>query len=95
MRAGRDDRSRDSLIYVLPFLAAIALLSGTSNAHAHASHGTNAAWRACDGHKLDQECRYENEAHDVLEGTCRLISDALICVRNKPIKRHKATSDPI
>lgn len=62
-----------------------------SSALAHAGHGSPLAWEACDTRTLGELCSYESAAHDTFRGTCRSMSDALVCVRNRPIERAGAT----
>ncbi len=47
-------------------------------------------WSACDGLTLGAPCSFENATHDTYRGSCRSISEALVCVRNQPIERAAA-----
>ena len=59
--------------------------------NAHEGHADEAPWRACDEKVTADPCAYENDAGDIYRGTCRMMSDHLICVRNQPIeKNHNA-----
>jgi hypothetical protein len=72
---------------LLAWLAPVSV----SAALAHAGHGLPVAWEACGTRTLGASCSYENEAHDTFRGTCRSMSDAFVCVRNRPIEHAGAT----
>lgn len=72
------------ILATLPAFALTCLL--TPVAGAHDSHTDDAMFRACDGKQLGTECSFENAHHDVFRGSCRSMSDTLVCVRNRPIE---------
>lgn len=65
---------------------AAATLGGAARADAHGGHHNPVAWRACDAHPLGAQCSFLDGAHARHRGTCRSISGALLCVRNRPIE---------
>jgi hypothetical protein len=68
--------------------AALALALGLAPAAlAHEGHLTNVAWEACEGAALGAECVFEDGAQQLYRGSCRSMSGALMCVRNKPLER--------
>ena len=54
---------------------------------AHDGHVNDAPWRACDDLRVDDPCAFENATRYVYRGTCRSMSDELMCVRNQPIEK--------
>ena len=72
---------------------AAAALAPIGAASAHADHVHAAAWTACEAATLADACEYADHHENVHRGSCRLVSDALLCVRNRPIERPGATSD--
>lgn len=60
---------------------------------AHEGHLNEAPWAACDNRDIGDACAYENAAEDVYRGTCRSMSEHLICVRNQPIERSAPQQD--
>ncbi len=51
---------------------------------AHGGHASELPWSACADASLGDTCSWD--AHDVrYRGTCRRVSDALLCVRNQPL----------
>ena len=72
-------------------LTAVVFVLGlglTPSASAHDSGDGNAfMWRACDGRQLDDACAFQNAEHDLYRGSCQLMSNVLVCVRNQPIER--------
>jgi hypothetical protein len=66
---------------------ALALLAicAADAARAHQGHTDTAPWAACEAAALSAACEWEDAAHGVHIGTCREVSGALLCVRNKPI----------
>ncbi len=77
-------------------IAAAALLAAVAPggaAFGHADHVDNAAWTACEAAALADACEYTDHDDDLYRGSCRLVSDALLCVRNRPIERSGTTSD--
>ncbi len=61
---------------------------------AHDGHGQLPMWQACERATVGESCRFENAAHDRYFGSCRLISDDLVCVRNRPIERASTLPQP-
>lgn len=62
-------------------------------AAAHAGHGPTLAWEVCAGSALGDTCSWRNDRHDLYRGSCRSMSDALVCVRNQPIVRADQAAD--
>lgn len=67
----------------------------TTFVYAHDGHLSDKPWAACDDSELGDQCSYTSEVGDGYHGTCRAVSEHLICVRNKPIVKavqqsHKA-----
>ncbi|MEP2651846.1 MAG: hypothetical protein ABJH06_07600 [Paraglaciecola sp.] len=54
-------------------------------AKAHNGHGDELPWQACTLAQKGDLCEYTNRHNDLYQGSCRVFSDALMCVRNKPI----------
>lgn len=67
--------------------AALLLVLGLCHsAQAHEGGlGNEVMWKACNAHRVNDRCAFENPHHDVYRGTCQSISRALVCVRNQPI----------
>ncbi|WP_197279069.1 MULTISPECIES: hypothetical protein [Pseudoalteromonas] len=70
------------LVTVL-FSSTIALFY-TASSLAHAAHGTNQPWHACEEKKLNQSCQYEL-VNKLYIGSCQAANKVLMCVRNQPI----------
>ncbi|MEM9454295.1 MAG: hypothetical protein AAGF11_08960 [Myxococcota bacterium] len=52
----------------------------------HRGHSNPAPWDACVEHTLGESCQW-NDAHGAAyRGTCRSMSEHLLCVRNQPIE---------
>lgn len=64
-----------------------------ATASAHAGHVDPAPWAACEHEDLGASCAWEDSARSLYRGTCRSMSDALVCVRNQPIVRAEARAD--
>jgi len=73
------------------FGALLAVISVAT--YGHDGHLNDAPWRACDDQQIGDPCAYENAAKDVYRGTCRSMSDALMCVRNQPIEKSEPPAD--
>lgn len=43
---------------------------------------------ACEAATLADACEYTDHDENVFRGSCRSMSDTLLCVRNRPIERH-------
>lgn len=67
------------LLAVLPF--------GTLSAHSGAAN--NAAWDACDNKPRSTACEYTGFHGEQYRGTCQLIAEHMMCVRNQPIEKPK------
>jgi hypothetical protein len=63
---------------------AVALLAMA--AAAHEGHFTTLPWDVCASSSLGQTCEFE-EGGAISRGSCRSMSGALVCVRNKPLER--------
>jgi hypothetical protein len=70
-----------------PWLLFAACWTLSGAAWAHQGHLSDVAWRACDGESLGAACDFEDSSHAIYRGTCRSMSDDLVCVRNRPIER--------
>jgi hypothetical protein len=66
----------------------LLLVGSAGLARAHAGHFSGAPWHACDGLTRGSPCTYEDETTRS-RGTCQSISDALLCVRNRPVEQVK------
>lgn len=69
----------------------IALLTLSHSVWPHTADVNQVAWQACESKPVSQQCEFKNADHDVYRGTCQLMSDAMMCVRNQPIERHTET----
>lgn len=72
------------ILNLLMIMTLVMFLS-ISLANAHDSHSHQAPWQACADKQKSQDCSYKNGAGDLFKGSCQLFSEALLCVRNKPI----------
>lgn len=68
-------------------LAAVAF---SQTLMAHTADVNKVAWQACDAKAASEPCSFENAANDVYRGTCQLMSDSMMCVRNQPIEKSTA-----
>jgi hypothetical protein len=66
-------------------LACAAVLLAPRPVEAHAGHSSRAPWDACAGRSSGEACAWEDAAHLRFVGTCRRFSDALLCVRQRPV----------
>lgn len=64
----------------------------SSSLSAHSADTNKVAWQACDTKVVSENCSFENANSDVYRGTCQLMSDSLMCVRNRPIEKSAAAS---
>ncbi|MGB5247169.1 MAG: hypothetical protein WBM54_04945 [Woeseia sp.] len=71
--------------------AILAVISAA--AFAHDGHLNDAPWSACEDQQIGDACTFENSAKDIYRGTCRAMSDALMCVRNQPIEKSESYAD--
>ena len=69
--------------------ALIAAVAPGGAAFGHADHVDGAAWTA----SLADACEFTDHDDDVYRGSCRLVSGALLCVRNRPIETGATASD--
>jgi len=67
--------------------AALIAVLAPGGAFGHQGHVGNVAWTACETATLADACEYTDHEHSLYRGYCRLVSDALLCVRNRPIER--------
>jgi hypothetical protein len=75
------------------FLVVLLLATLTSTAAAHEGGiGNEVMWRACDSKQVNDQCSFQNHAHDIFRGSCQTMVDNMVCVRNQPIE-HAATAD--
>lgn len=68
-------------------VAALLLIAAAGIASGHADHVDGAAWTACESAALADACEYADHHDAIYRGSCRLMSDTLLCVRNEPIER--------
>ncbi|ASJ73021.1 hypothetical protein IMCC3135_14680 [Granulosicoccus antarcticus IMCC3135] len=52
---------------------------------AHSSIINNKAWEVCEKQVRSDSCEYTDNHEDIYRGTCQLMSEKLLCVRNQPI----------
>lgn len=73
----------------------LAVLLPSVVAHAHRGMHNVGANKACAQQELGDDCSWTDAEHSRYIGTCRQVSEALLCVRNQPIQRlsASATSD--
>ena len=72
---------------VLGGLAAAVVLLAPVSALAHDGSVHAEPWEVCAEATLGDDCTWSNAQHDIYRGTCRSMSDRLLCVRNQPIQR--------
>jgi hypothetical protein len=60
----------------------------SSVASAHEGHFRSIAWDACATSTLGQTCSFDDGVN-VSRGTCRSMSDALVCVRSRPLEQKR------
>lgn len=70
----------------LAVLVGVGALVGPTVAQAHSGHTMQEPWHVCESSTLGDGCEWTNDAGDLYRGTCRQVSNSLLCVRNKPIK---------
>ncbi len=75
---------------VLGLVFGTGALLGPAVAAAHSGHTMQEPWQVCEDATLSDACAWTNDAGDLYVGTCREVSDTLLCVRNKPIVKHGA-----
>ena len=54
-------------------------------AFAHSSIINNKAWQVCENQAKSDACEYTDNHEDIYRGSCQLMSEKLLCVRNQPI----------
>ncbi len=54
-------------------------------ASAHSSVTNNKAWQVCENQAKSDACEYTDNHENIYRGTCQLMSEKLLCVRNHPI----------
>ncbi len=67
-------------------LVFIALIAFPLLSTAHDGHHTKPAWDACKEKVKHDTCSYIMQENKLYAGTCLVISDDLMCIRNQPIK---------
>ena len=67
-------------------LGAACLLAGTSRALAHSGHSQREPWDVCKPLTLGEACSWERADHMIASGTCRRVGEALMCVRQHPLR---------
>ena len=65
-------------------IALIALLCSATG-RAHSGGGNRLQWEVCASSELGERCEWTDARGSLYRGTCRRISGALMCVRNRPI----------
>ena len=58
---------------------------------AHSAIINNEAWLVCENQTRSDACEFTDNHDSIYRGTCQLMSEKLLCVRNQPIE--KADSD--
>lgn len=76
-----------------PYLFFTLLLSFPT--FAHQGHIDDAAVLACNDKKVTDYCEYKNQVADRYKGSCRLMLETLMCVRNQPIERANNIFHPL
>jgi hypothetical protein len=66
-------------------LACAAALLAPHPIEAHEGHSDRAPWDACAGRASGAACTWEDAAHFRFVGSCRSFSDAMLCVRQRPV----------
>ncbi len=54
---------------------------------AHSAIINNKAWEVCENHAKSDSCEYTDNHENIYRGTCQLMSEKLLCVRNQPIEK--------
>lgn len=54
-------------------------------AAAHSTIINNQAWQVCEARERSDACEYTDNHENIYRGTCQLMSEKLLCVRNQPI----------
>ena len=67
-------------------LFSTALIASPLMSTAHQGHHTKPAWDACKEKLQHDTCSYLMQKNRLYSGTCLVIVDELMCVRNQPIK---------
>ncbi len=75
-------------IFRWPLISLAMLALSTSAVFAHGIHN-KAPWAACEAQERGASCAYTDGHDDLYRGSCQLISNALLCVRNQPIVRQE------
>lgn len=73
-------------------MVASAILLAPSFADAHQAHTRTEPWDVCADAELGDDCQWEDSEHLLYIGTCREVSEALMCVRHRPIVRPEEVS---
>lgn len=73
-------------------VATLVAFSVAPAASAHQGHTHSAPWEVCEAQTLGDPCQWEDAEQSLYIGTCRGVSDALICVRNQPIQKPETAS---
>jgi hypothetical protein len=66
---------------------ALSLLMMPGLAAAHSGHTSTQMWDACDDAVHGEICSFVTEGHARHTGTCQVLADDLMCVRNRPIEQ--------
>jgi hypothetical protein len=66
-------------------LVGAAALLAPHPSEAHAGHSDRAPWDACAGRASGAPCAWDDAAHFRFVGSCRRFSDAMLCVRQRPV----------
>ena len=76
----------------LGFTICLVAASFSQSLLAHSGNANDVAWQACEAKAASDQCSFQNANEDTYRGTCQLMSDSLMCVRNQPIERNTAAS---
>ena len=79
--------------------AAVLVLLGagitTGPVCGHADAVDRAAWTACETAALTDACEYTDHHGALYRGSCRSMSNTLLCVRTEPIERVDVLSEAL
>ena len=79
------NKVREVRRYRIAILCVGVCLSMPQIASAHAAIIKNTAWQVCEKHTKSDSCEYNDYHGNIDRGTCQLMSEKLLCVRNQPI----------
>jgi hypothetical protein len=71
----------------LTLILLLAISVFTNTVLAHSGHINQAAWDVCEDRQVSMSCEYADREKNIYRGTCQLMSEHRICVRNEPIEK--------